>query len=222
MTTLTAADFADTGQWRLLLFIGGRGLTAYLENTIHPEIELQKLCEEKWPQDESMLCKHIEEAVYNNPRLLDDFATKIVIDAPQTIFMPSVLAQQSIGAEENAFLKVYDAAEEDIMTDQDRDITAIWSPGTGVKCFLMRTFPGARITCQLMDKIRNMRKDNRGLSCYVFPRELATEFILLKDSSLLSASSQEIIGKDKIKNFLSKLLDAYEIDERDINIEFRN
>ncbi len=35
MNGLTAADFADTGQWRLIVRIYRGGISAHLENTLH-------------------------------------------------------------------------------------------------------------------------------------------------------------------------------------------
>ena len=59
MYQLTAADFADTGQWRLLLKIGVTGLEAYLENTLHPGIEPQLFCNAKWDLNKDLLKKNI-------------------------------------------------------------------------------------------------------------------------------------------------------------------
>ena len=166
MYTLTAADFADTGQWRLFLKIGIKGLEGYLENTEHPEIGPQPLCNVEWELNRDKLRQNIEDAVYGNPRLLDDFATRVILYDPRTLFIPTAVADEAVGAEEELYKKVYAAENADIMTDRDRDLTAAWSLAPGVKSFLMRTFPGARITCNLMDSVRELRKTNYGLTIY--------------------------------------------------------
>ena len=209
MYTLTAADFADTGQWRLLLKIGVTGLEALLENTLHPEIEPQPLCMAKWDLNKDMLRKNIEEAVYNNPRLLDDFATKIILFDPRTLFIPTEIAEESAGNEEELYKKVYTAEEADIMIDFDKDITAAWSLAPGIKSFLMRTFPGARITCNLMELVRNLRKNNQGLTLYAFSRTGETDIILLDDDNLISASTHEWHHVDDIAYLAINLLDVY-------------
>ena len=210
MYQLTAADFADTGQWRLLLKIGVTGLEAFLENTLHPEIEPQPLCTAQWELNRDRLRKNIEEAVYSNPRLLDDFATRIILYDPRTLFIPTVLAEESAGAEEEIYKKVFTAEEQDIMTDFDRDITAAWSLAPGVKSFLLRTFPGARITCNLMERVRNLRKKNEGLSLFVLARKGETDIILLEGSNLISASTHEWNHSDDIAYLVLNLLDVYQ------------
>ena len=209
MYTLTAADFADTGQWRLLLKIGCSGLEAFLENTLHTEIEPQPLCSISWDINKDMLQHNIEEAVYNNPRLLDDFATRIILYDPRTLFVPSEVADEAVGAEEELYQKVYSAEESDIMTDRDRDITAVWCLAPGVKSFLMRTFPGARITCNLMEQVRELRKNNKDLSLFAIARKNEVDIILLEEGNLISASTHEWTHPDDIAYLALNLLDVY-------------
>lgn len=224
MYKLTAADFADTGQWRLLLNIGYGGLEAYLENTLHPEIELQELCKVKWQTDNeakfrnATLCKNIEEAVYNNPRLLDDFATRIVIYDPRTLFLPKELAEESAGSEEQLYKKIYKAETKDIMFDSDMDLTAVWCPAPGVKSFLMRTFPGARITCHLMEKLKEVRKRVREKGIKTGTRFLVkdirnaeVDFLLMDGENLLSASTHKFTTQNDIYSLEENLRKAYEI-----------
>ena len=219
MYVLTASDFADTGQWRLLLNIGCTGLEAFLQNTLHPEIEPQPLCAVKWEMNRDMLKKNIEEAVYNNPRLLDDFATRITIFDPRTLFIPTELAEESQDAELILYQKVYSAEDADIMTDTDRDITAAWSLAPGVKSFLLRTFPGSRISCNLMDKVRNLRKTNRGLSLFGFARENEVDIIMLDNDNLISASTHEWHHTDDIAYLMINLLEVYGYKLTDVAVE---
>ena len=218
MYTLTAADFADTGQWRLLLKIGVTGLEALLENTLHPEIEPQALCTAKWDLNKDMLRKNIEDAVYNNPRLLDDFATKIILYDPRTLFIPTEIAEETAGAEEELYKKVYTAEEPDIMTDFDKDLTAAWSLAPGVKSFLMRTFPGARITCNLMELVRNLRKKNEGLTLYALARDGEVDIILLDGENLISASTHEWNHTDDIAYLALNLLEVYGYKLQETNV----
>lgn len=221
MHTLTAADFADTGQWRLLLNIGVTGLEALLENTLHADLPPQPLCTAKWEFNKDNLRKNIEEAVYNNPRLLDDFATRITLYDPRTLFIPTEVAEEATGTEEELYKKVYTAEDADIMTDFDKDITAAWSMAPGVKSFLMRTFPGARITCNLMELVRNLRKTNQGSSLYALAREGETDIILLNDGNLISASTHEWHHVDDIAYLALNLLEVYgyKLSETKITLE---
>lgn len=206
---LTAADFADTGQWRLLLKIGCTGLHAFLENTVHPDIQPQELCSVEWPLNKDELKNNIEDAVYRNPRLLDDFATRIILFDPRTLFIPSKIADEAAGAEEDLYKTVYSADDSDIMTDRDNDITAAWSLAPGVKSFLMRTFPGARISCNLMESVRQLRKENEGLTVFANAREAEVDIIMLIDKDLISAATHEWSHTDDIAYLVVNLLDVY-------------
>lgn len=216
MYKLTAADFADTGQWRLLLNISEDGLEAFLENTIHPEIEPQEMCRVTWNPDREKLYKNIEEAVYNNPRLLDDFATRIILYDRRTLLVPKDIAEESAGAEEELYQKVYEAEGEDIMTDFHKGVSAVWSPGPGVKSFLYRTFPGARITCNLLEKWREQSGRNEAeekpgaLRLYKEVRDKEVDFILMKDGALLSASTHQCETPKEIERLESLIRKAYE------------
>lgn len=219
MYNLTAADFADTGQWRLILKIKKSGLVAYLENTIHPEIPLQHLCSETWTKDPGLLKNNIEESVYKNPRLLDDFATRIIIYDSHTLFIPSEEVEDSSGAEEEIYKKIYPGDDADILADSDKDITALYNPGTGVKNFLMRTFPGSRITCNLLDKVRNLRKNNRDLSLFIEERDDEADLILLDNENLISASTHPLYEPEDLQQLVSNLLDAYDYKTSEVTLK---
>lgn len=205
----TAADFADTGQWRLLLEIEATGLRAFLQNTIHKDLPLQPMCTASWEKNPDNLKKNIEEAVYSNPRLLDDFATKITFYDSRTLFIPTEKAEESSGAEEELYRKIYIAEPQDIMTEIDKDITAAWSPGKGVKSFIQRTFPGARVSCHLMDKVRNLRKENHSLRLYITIRYEEYDLILLDGGNLISASTHPFEKPDDQACSAINLLNAY-------------
>ena len=234
MYNLTAADFADTGQWRLLLNIYGDGMEAFLENTLHPDIELQKLCKVEWDPRNDSLCRNLEEAVYNNPRLLDDFATRIVVFDPRTLFIPKSLAEESAGSEEELYQKIYKASAKDVMFDSEGDITAVWCLAPGVKSFLMRTFPGARISCNLLEKIRTERKRLKDLGRDADTPETAedgemkvikevrdgeVDLILMKGTSLISASTHPYSSWEEIENLITNLKTAYRLTGSPLLIE---
>lgn len=218
MHSLTAADFADTGQWRLLLKIGVTGLEAFLENTLHHDIEPQPLCKASWEINKDKLRENIEEAVYNNPRLLDDFATRIILFDPRTLFIPTEIAEEVAGSEEDLYKKVYSAEDSDIMTDRDHDITAAWCLAPGIKSFLMRTFPGARISCNLMEQVRQLRKKNEGLKIFVIARKNESDLIFLDGNNLISASTHEWNHTDDIANLTANLIDVYNYKIQDVTV----
>lgn len=219
MYTLTAADFADTGQWRLLLLIKETGMEAFLENTLHPEIGEQVMCRALWEPEPGNILKNLEETVYNYPRLLDDFATRIVIYDRRTLFVPSEIAENRAGYEEELYNKIYSADPRDIMTEKHGGITAIWSFAPGVKSFLMRTFPGARITCNLMEMIK--RKDSGcridHFQIYENVRDGEIDLVLMEGNNLLSASTHTYSSKEEIETLKANLLKSYSTELQTIN-----
>lgn len=217
MYTLTASDFTDTGQWKLLLEIRETGMDAFLQNTLHPEIPVQSLCSAGWERGQENLRKNLEDAVYANPRLLDDFATRIVIYDRRTLFIPTELAQESTGAEEDLYRKIYKASPEDIMTDTDRDLTAVWAPGPGVKNFLQRSFPGCRMTCNLMSKVKELRPRNIDTTVYVFVRGNELDMVLLESDRLLSASTHQWRNAGDLDLLVRNLASAYSFKISDLN-----
>lgn len=221
MYTLTASDFADTGQWRLLLEIGEKGLRAWLENTLHKDVELQEICKVKWHSAPDSLRANIEEAVYNHPRLLDDFATKIVLYDPRTLFLPTSVAEAQADAETEIFNEVYKAKGPDVMSDRDGEITALWSPGPGVKNFLSRTFPGARITCHLLEAVRQLRKSNPLPALFIRAREDEADFIFLDGEALISASTHPVVSALDIEQIQKNIFEAYGVKEEEAEVVYQ-
>lgn len=206
--TLTPADFADTGQWRLIIELRQNGLKAWLENTLHPEVSPQFLCDEEWHPDRNSLLKNLEEAVYHHPRLLDDFATKIVSFERNTIFIPSSILD-SHGAEFEIYREIYSAEPGDVIYDRKNEITAAWSMGPGIKSFLLRTFPGARMTNHLMERVMQLKKDNQGPTLYIEQRISEVDFILLQNENLISASTHIVENNSQIDSVVNDIYFGY-------------
>ena len=219
MTVLTASDFADTGQWRLLIRIFQDGINAYLENTHYDDVAPQLLFEEKW-EDEADLLKKIETAVYQNPRVLDDFAAKIIVYDIKTLFVPSSIIDEEEGKEEEIYSYIYESEPEDIFSDKDREITALYNPGKGIKSFVLRTFPGARITSNLMEKVRSLRKDNSKDILHIFKRGEQTDFILLNKENLVSASTHERYLDEDILFIGLNLINVYGMNSKEIDLSW--
>lgn len=215
LTVLTAADYADTGQWRLIVRIHPTGISAHLENTLHDDVDPQPLFESEWEEDPANLLNQIENAVYDHPRVLDDFSARIIIFDRHTLFVPSSVVDETEGAEETLYTTVYDAEPDDIMTDRDKDLTALFAPVSGLKAFLCRTFPGARVSCNLMRAVAEKRGNNTGITLFIRKRKHECDFILLKNSDLLSASTRTCGEEGDIAYHAFNLFDIYGIDPKD-------
>lgn len=211
MYTFTPADFADTGQWRMVVHIFSDGLKAYLENTFHPEAGLQPLCSKTWEPDSSKLKKNIEDAVYSNPRLLDDFATTIILYTKDVMFIPTQIAEADVDSEAEIYNKVYSAEPYDIMSGQVSDITAVWSMGPDVKSFLFRTFPGSRITCNLLELVKKQLPLSGKPEVFLNVREKETDLIITSHHKLVTASTHSFTEKEKTECLVKNALKLYGI-----------
>lgn len=221
MYTLTAADFADTGQWRLILNIYRNGMEAWLENTIHSDVPVQKFCHTTWDSETPDFLKNLEDAVYDNPRLLDDFSTKIVMFDSHTIFVPTIFVSEKQDAEKEMYNQIFDAEFRDIMEGADQDLTVIWSMAPGVREFLLRTFPGARLTCNLLEKVREFRKTNENISLYLEERGNELDMILLNGKKLISASTHILAFSDELESKTMNLLNAYSFEKDEVVIDLK-
>ncbi|MDE5887759.1 MAG: DUF3822 family protein [Muribaculaceae bacterium] len=209
MSGLTAADYADTGQWRLIVNIYQTGMTAFLENTLHADLDPELLFSSEWEQNEETLLSHIENAVYDHPRVLDDFSAKIIVYDPHTLFIPTSIMEDTEGIEETFYTSVYKVEPQDIMTDTERDVTALFSPASGLKGFLSRTFPGAKVECHLMAQIRQLKSSAQEGGLFVTVREGESDFILFKEGELYSASTHPTLNENDVVYHSLNIVDTY-------------
>lgn len=89
------------------------------------------------------------------------------------------LAEESEGGEETYYTALYEADPSDVITGSDADVTVAYAPARGLKGFLRRTFPGARVECNLMDMLKRCRNDGEGYRMYVEVREGEADFVFL-------------------------------------------
>lgn len=218
MTTLTVADFADTGQWRLIVNIYATGMEAFLENTLHDDLEPQLLFSTSWEDEPETLLRRIENAVYDNPRVLDDFSARIILFDRRTIFLPTKLAEETEGYEEMVYASLYNVEESDVIVETDGDLTAASSMAPGLKDFVSRTFPGARVSSNLMYQVAALRCSGEGKRMTVTRRDGEADFILLDDRGLISASTHSCATDDEVIYHLYNILSAYGIDPGDVSI----
>ncbi len=209
MNGLTAADYADTGQWRLILKIYTTGITAHIENTIHTDLEPQLLFSTDWEADDDNLLRNIENAVYDHPRVLEDYSARIIVYDPHTLFIPTEIAEEEEGSEENIYAAVYANGSNDVIVDVDKDLTAVHCLVKGLKGFLSRTFPGAKVESNLMNKVRTLRINNEGCRMTVDVRGKEADFVLLDGGNLLSASTHPYNTDTDVAYNAFNILDVY-------------
>ena len=201
-----AADRTDTGQWRLEARISRTGINAVLHAIDRPGVATRTLLDMSWPQEEEGLTTRIENAVYDNPQVLDDYSALVIIDTPFVTWVPAEIgADEDLAAE--AFTAVYGGSEAEVMADEDdsrEGPVALYTLTPGLKSFLARTFPGARIRCaQALNVRRLMQTIPEGECVAAIMRDGATDIVVIRDGKLLCAATRpEMVASDTAYHIL--------------------
>lgn len=184
------ADIADTGLWRLNMRISETGMSACLNPVEDPDAAPVKLFDVSWERDADALLPNIENCVYDHPRVLDDYATEIVVVTSRSLQIPREVVDAP-GDEVDFFREVWDAAPDDIMTDDNGESLCVYSLAPGLPSFLRRTIPGARTRCHLSllaDRFRGQHSELTRI--YADIRGEKADILAFRDETLLSASTQ--------------------------------
>lgn len=210
---LTPADFADTGQWRLIINIADEGMCAFLRHISDREKPIVEMFRTNWTSsDPASLLKNIENAVYDHPGLLDDYATEIVIDSRFTTFAPSSVIDSEEDIETEIFETIYPGKDQEVLADRFGEITALYSLCNGLEGFLSRTIPGARIRNSLAILTEHFRsRTQEGARVYVDIKPGVADIIAFDNARLLAASTRTWQAEDDIAYMIFHLLKAYNL-----------
>lgn len=152
-------DIYDTGQWHLSVYFSGRRGVGWLSHLYDPLVKPRIVFDRSWNAEGKELLELIETSVYENPTLLDDYSADIVLGAPDTLWVPSVLLEDPDTLEECYTLvnRSSDADDLFVETEAAAGVCALSVFVPGLKAFLERTFPGAKITSSQMAFLRKFR-----------------------------------------------------------------
>lgn len=146
-TTYKGIRIDDTAAWHLAIYISQTGLSSYLKNIENPLDPVLILSETEWKYDDTSLLSNIEGAIYDNPQLLDDFSTDIVVCSPHSLWIPSEFAGDKDSVCE-LYSRVYRAEVEDLFLDRVGDMVNVSTLAPGLPAFLRRTLSGSRVYTQ--------------------------------------------------------------------------
>lgn len=189
-SAVSPADIADTGLWRLDMRISETGMSACLRPAGAVETDPVPLFDVAWERDADSLLSNIENCVYDHPRVLDDYATEIVVVTPRSLQIPRE-AVDGPGDETDFYREVWDVAPDDIMTDDNGESLCVYSLAPGLPSFLRRTLPGARTRCHLSILADRFRGQHSELTrIYADIRRDEADILAFRDETLLAASTQ--------------------------------
>lgn len=120
-------------------------------------------CRVKYTSDDKLL-SHIENAVYDNPTLLEDYEGKILIDTDKVLFFPPNTSRETVYA---AMERVFAVVPQDIYISEDTDVTTAYTLCNGLKGFLDRTLSGMTVN-SVIDVMRKEFSQREGADVQVY------------------------------------------------------
>lgn len=212
------ADITDTGAWKLIILVEETGMQACLRSTEDKTLAPVALFRKQWNHDATPLLEKIESYIYDNPRLLDDYATDIIIQTPRCLHIP-LSAIEEEGAETDLFREIYKAEPEDVLTDMNADSACVYTLTAGLPSFLQRTLPGARIRCHLSILEQKFREQTSELTrIYVDIRSGEADIICFNDTELISSATQFWSETADIAYRVMLLLNAYSLKSDEVEV----
>lgn len=209
LRTYTSVRIDDTAEWRLVIFISDRGMSAYLKNLENPLDNIVTLFDERWQLDDTMLLHRIEECVYNHPQLFDDFATEIIICTLRALWFPEKAGRDSEMLMQG-FNSVFPNDETNVLEDEREGMTCVYSLTPGLPSFLRRTLSGAKISSHqgvLVSKFIKQKSDSPVL--YIDIRNEDADYILIENGKLLLASTHQWHNMMDIGYMAINIFDVY-------------
>lgn len=218
---VSPVDFADTGQWHLIIYISERGMRAVLRHVSDKSRPMAEILSVAWSDtDHASLLKNIENAVYDHPGLLDDYATEIILETPRVCFAPQEILDSTEDSESIVFSALFPGESQEVLADPLPGMTVLYSMVRGLDGFFSRTIPGARLRSHLAVIVERFgaRQSAGGCNVYLDVRRGHVDVVAFRDARLLSASVQEWRETPDIVYRVFNLLDAYGIDRSALRI----
>lgn len=209
----------DPSDWRLVMVISRHGMEAYLRNVENPMSEVETLFRLSWEGDDDNLLSRIENAVYDHPQLLDDFAADIAIETNRVLWAPEAVVDGDDDPGEMIFKEVFAADDDDIMRDYADGCVCLYTLAPGLQSFLQRTFPGARIRCHQSVLVRRLGERTADMPrVYIDVRRNEADYIVMDGRRLLLAVTHDWHDKEDIRYHLFNILEAYGLDPKAVHV----
>lgn len=151
---------ADPSERRLTVYLSSSGVKAYLKHTLDATAGYRTLIDSKWTCDPAEVLRHIENAVYDHPEVLDDYECDVLVESDKVMWVPAEIAEDD-DIRNTVYTSLYTADPDDIFTDypdeNDNGLASLYYLCPGLPAFLRRTFPGARVTSQQTQLYRRFK-----------------------------------------------------------------
>lgn len=185
------SDFSDHNIWRLLLTVGYTGIEAlFFDSVRHTFVPYMR---REWECAPADLLGRIEDAVYEDPVLLDDYRSYILIRPAATLLVPPHLVDPDDRDGNAKALDAVDAAvNKDVWCEPLGEAVALYSTPCGVKDFLSRSFLTEDVHHVLVPMVEHFTpkaKDEGGEKMWVHVGRNMLDAVVFRDGRLLHAGS---------------------------------
>lgn len=213
------SDFLDTGQWHLAVDISKHSFGAWLLPDESVGAAPRVITNVSWqPSEEGLLAK-IEDTVYDNPTVLDDYSADIIVECDRQLWLPASLYPTDEDCAD-AYTTVYGGDILDVMVNDLGEYKCAFMLIPGLKSFMQRSFPGARIWSQQTLLKEASRQPHEAFKCLLDIRQDSIDIILLCRGELLSASTHLWKTETDICYVILNILQTYEAASTETEIVF--
>lgn len=213
------SDLMDTGQWHLAVDISRHGFGAWLLPDESLGASPRVIIRTSWhPSDEGLL-KRIEDAVYDNPTVLDDYSADIIVESDRQLWLPASLYPTDDDCAD-AYIYIYGGDILDVMVNDLGNVKCAFMLTPGLKSFMQRSFPGARIWSQQALLKEASVQPHEAFKCLLDVRQSTFDLILFRRGELLSASTHLWKTDTDIAYMLLNILQTYDAPTPETEIVF--
>lgn len=152
----TFPDISDHQRWQLQLTAGHNGVRANYFDVISPRAFVHT--DQHWRCDPADALRKIEDTIYDNPDIVDDYTTCILVRPVQMVFLPADSLPPDADEEARELADLVDACEnKDVWSEELLPgIRAVYTTPGGVRDFLTRTFPTEDVQLALRPMARHV------------------------------------------------------------------
>ena len=213
------SDLLDTGQWHLAVDISRHGFGAWLLPDESLGASPRLISRIDWQPSEEGLLERIEDAVYDNPTVLDDYSADIIVESGRQLWLPASLYPTDDDCAD-AYISVYGGDILDVMVNEMGNEKCAFTLTPGLKSFMQRSFPGARIWSQQALLKGASSQPHESFKCLLDIKQSSFDFILFDRGELLSASTHLWKTDADIAYILLNVLKTYDVPSIQTEIVF--
>ncbi len=201
-------DYLDTGQWHLAVDISMEGFGAWLLPDASLGLAPREIICQAWNPSEEGLLARIEDAVYDNPTVLDDYSADIIVESDRQLWLPAPLFPSDDDCAE-AYTGIYGGDILDVMVNDLGKEKCAFMLVPGLKSFMQRSFPGARIWSQQSLLKEAGAQPHEAFKCILDVRQSSFDLILFDRNELLCATTHGWKTHSDIAYMLFNILKTY-------------